>query len=85
MFSRLRFLHKPVELYVIPDIKHGSHQIQNPRQQLALQGRAMDWWRFWLLNEEDADAGKREQYAARHILRDQHAADLSHPRSPRLT
>jgi Prolyl oligopeptidase family len=85
MFSRLRFLHKPVELYVIPDIKHGSHQIQNPRQQLALQGRAMDWWRFWLLNQEDADAGKREQYEEWHILRDQHAADLSHPRSPRLT
>jgi hypothetical protein len=85
MFSRLRFLHKPVELYVIPDIKHGSHENQNPRQQLALQGRAMDWWRFWLLNEEDADAGKREQYAAWHILRDQHAVDLSHPRSPRLT
>jgi Prolyl oligopeptidase family len=84
MFSRLRFLHKPVELYVIPDIKHGSHQSQNPRQQLALQGRALDWWRFWLLDEEDADEGKREQYASWHVLRDQHAADLSHPRSPRL-
>jgi dipeptidyl aminopeptidase/acylaminoacyl peptidase len=85
MFSRLRFLHKPVELYVIPDIKHGSHQNQNPRQQLALQGRAMDWWRFWLLDEEDPDSGKREQYAAWHALRAQHAADLSHPRPPRLT
>jgi dipeptidyl aminopeptidase/acylaminoacyl peptidase len=84
MFSRLRFLHKPVELYVIPDIKHGSHENQNPRQQLALQGRALDWWRFWLLDEEDADERKREQYASWHVLRDQHAADLSHPRSPRL-
>jgi dipeptidyl aminopeptidase/acylaminoacyl peptidase len=85
MFSRLRFLHKPVELYVIPDIKHGSHEVQNPRQQLALQGRALDWWRFWLLNEEDADERKREQYAEWHALREQHAVDLSHPRSPRLT
>jgi hypothetical protein len=85
MFSRLRFLHKPVDLYVIPDIKHGSHQNQNPRQQLALQGRAMDWWRFWLLDQEDADSGKREQYAEWHALREQHAVDLSHPRSPRLT
>jgi dipeptidyl aminopeptidase/acylaminoacyl peptidase len=85
MFSRLRFLHKPVELYVIPDIKHGSHQSQNPRQQLALQGRAMDWWRFWLLDEEDADAGKREQYASWHLLRDQHRIELTHPRAPRLT
>jgi hypothetical protein len=84
MFSRLRFLHKPVELYVIPDIKHGSHQNQNPRQQLALQGRALDWWRFWLLNEEDADTGKRQQYAEWHVLRDQHAIDLSRPRAPRL-
>lgn len=85
MFSRLRFLHKPVELYVIPDIEHGSHEIQNPRQQLALQGRALDWWRYWLLNEEDADAGKREQYAEWRALREQHAVDLSHPRSLRRT
>jgi hypothetical protein len=85
MFSRLRFLHKPVEYYVMPDIKHGSHENQNPRQQLALQGRAMDWWRFWLLGEEDADAGKLEQYASWHVLRDQHGIDLTHPRSPRLT
>jgi hypothetical protein len=85
IFSRLRFLHKPVELYVIPDIKHGSHEIQNPRQQLAMQGRALDWWRFWLLHEEDADEHKREQYAEWHALREQHAVDLSHPRSPRLT
>jgi hypothetical protein len=73
-----------LELYVIPDIKHGSHENQNPRQQLALQGRAIDWWRFWLLNEEDADTGKRQQYAEWHILRDQHATDLSRPRAPRL-
>jgi hypothetical protein len=85
LFSRLRFLHKPVELYVIPDIKHGSHEDQNPRQQLALQGRALDWWRFWLLNEEDAQAEKREQYAEWHALREQHAVDLSHPRSLRRT
>jgi dipeptidyl aminopeptidase/acylaminoacyl peptidase len=84
MFSRLRFLHKPVELYVIPDIKHGSHEIQNPRQQLALQGRALDWWRFWLLDEEDADESKSEQYKSWRALRDQHSLDLSHARSPRL-
>ena len=84
MFSRLRFLHKPVEYYVMPDIKHGSHQHQNPRQQLALQARAIDWWRFWLLDEEDADERKRQQYASWHVLRDQHILDLSHPRSPRL-
>jgi dipeptidyl aminopeptidase/acylaminoacyl peptidase len=84
MFSRLRFLHKPVEYYVMPDIQHGSHENQNPRQQLALQGRALDWWRFWLLDEEDAGEAKREQYASWHVLRDQHTADLSLPRSPRL-
>jgi dipeptidyl aminopeptidase/acylaminoacyl peptidase len=85
MFSRLRFLHKPVELYVIPDIIHGSHENQNPRQQLALQGRAIDWWRFWLLDEEDADVSKHQQYAEWHVLREQHAVDISHPRSPRLS
>jgi hypothetical protein len=84
MFSRLKYLHKPVELYVLPDIRHGSHLTQNPRQLLALQNRAMDWWLFWLLNEEDPDLSKAAQYAQWRGLREMHRDDVSRPKPPRL-
>ncbi|RDS85053.1 hypothetical protein DWU98_03715 [Dyella monticola] len=76
MFSRLRHLNKPVELYVIPNIERGDHHPQNPTQLLALQERTMDWWLYWLKDERDPDKLKRQQYAAwdrLRILRDQDA------------
>lgn len=72
MFSRLRHLHKPVEYYVIPNIERGSHGLQNPRQLLALQERALDWWCFWLKAEESPDPAKREQYRDWRRLRELH-------------
>lgn len=54
-FSRLRYLGRPVELYAIPDIDHGSHTTQNPRQILAVQHRVIDWLDFWL-NGRDVSA-----------------------------
>jgi dienelactone hydrolase len=62
MFSRLRQLQKPVEFYVIPDIEHGSHGLQNPAQCLAAQQGAVDWFDFWLNGREDPDPEKAEQY-----------------------
>jgi hypothetical protein len=62
-FSHLRYLHKPVEMYIIPDIAHGVHQLQNPKQRLASLGGTVDWFRFWLKGEEDPDPAKTEQYA----------------------
>ena len=85
MFSRLRYLHKPVELYVLPDLAHGSHLIQNPRQLMALQNRALDWWLFWLKSEEDPSAAKIAQYRDWRVLRDLHLEDLSQPRPPLRT
>jgi Prolyl oligopeptidase family len=82
MFSRLRYLKKPVEYYVLPDVAHGSHLVQNPRQLLALQNRALDWWLFWLRDEEDSDQLKKEQYADWHRLRTLHGVDLARPRPP---
>jgi dipeptidyl aminopeptidase/acylaminoacyl peptidase len=82
MFSRLRYLKKPVEYYVLPDIEHGSHYVQNPRQLLALQNRALDWWLFWLKNEEDPDGMKAGQYAQWRALRAMHIADLARPKPP---
>jgi hypothetical protein len=82
MFSRLRYLKKPVEYYVLPDLPHGSHLVQNPRQLLALQNRALDWWLFWLKSEEDPSAEKLSQYQDWHQLKNLHIDDLKRTRPP---
>lgn len=62
MFARLRILGRPAEMYLIPDIEHGTHALQNPGQCLAAQQRAVDWWDFWLNGHEDPDPEKAGQY-----------------------
>ena len=69
LFSRLRFLRRPVEFFIVPDLEHGSHGLQNPTQLLALQERAFDWWRFWLQDERDTDPRKGAQYQRWEVLR----------------
>lgn len=69
IFNNLRYLRKPVELFVIPDIEHGVHILQNPAQRLASQGATVDWFRFWLKGEEDPNPAKAEQYARWRELR----------------
>ncbi len=68
-FSHLRYLGKPVELYVIPDIAHGVHQLQNPQQRLASQQGTVDWFCFWLKDEEDPNPTKAAQYTRWRELR----------------
>jgi hypothetical protein len=63
MFSNLRSLGKPVELFVIPDISHGVHVLQNPAQRLASQRATVDWFCFWLKGEENSDPAKTAEYA----------------------
>lgn len=72
LFSRLRHLRKPVEYYVAPDVQHGSHTLQNPRQLFTLQSRALDWWCFWLKGEEKDPGEKQAQYGAWRELRKLH-------------
>lgn len=62
MFSQLKRAAKPVELFVAPDIHYGSHNVQNPRQLLAIKEGAVDWFDFWLNHHEDADPAKQAQY-----------------------
>jgi hypothetical protein len=76
MYSRLRYLRKPVEYYVAPDVQHGSHTLQNPRQLAALQERTLDWWRFWLKGEERGGGDSEDKYKAWRELRRLHEADL---------
>jgi hypothetical protein len=69
MFARLRLLGRPAEMYLIPDILHGTHTLQNPRQCLGAQQRAVDWWDFWLNDHEDPDPEKAEQYGSWRAMR----------------
>ena len=81
-FSRLKQLALPVELYVIPDIEHGTHGAQNPAQCLASQEGAVDWFDFWLNNKEDENPRKADQYIKWRRLRAQRDAALKIPRPP---
>lgn len=79
MFSRLRFLRQPVELYVVPDVEHGSHSMQNPRQLLASQERAVDWFDFWLNGHEEPALDKADQYTGWRALRALRVRDAATP------
>jgi len=57
---------KPTELLYIPD---GSHILIKPWERLTSQQGAVDWYRFWLKGEEDADSAKAPQYARWRELR----------------
>jgi len=48
------------ELYVFP---HEPHQKVQPRHRLSVYERNLDWFRFWLLGIEDADAPNAARYA----------------------
>lgn len=49
------------DMYVFPDEPHQKFQ---PRHKLSVYQRSLDWFRFWLLNEEDPDPRKKLQYEA---------------------
>lgn len=54
------------DLYVFPDEPHQKFQ---PRHKLAVYERNLDWFRFWLLGEEDSSPGKQSQYARWKLMR----------------
>lgn len=51
---------KPHEAYVFEDEYHIKWQ---PAHRLAVYRRTVDWFSFWLKEEEEADPPKRDQYA----------------------
>ena len=59
LHARLTNSTTPAELYVFPEEPHIKVQ---PRHRLAVYGRNLDWFRFWLLGLEDPDPAKAEQY-----------------------
>jgi hypothetical protein len=77
IFSRLRHLDKPVEMYVMPQIaRFPTHEIQNPAQIVAIQQRVIDWFCFWLNGDEDRDTSKSDQYERWRELKGLRDADL---------
>jgi dipeptidyl aminopeptidase/acylaminoacyl peptidase len=72
ILGRLRELHRPVEMYLMPEIDtHPSHNPQNPDQVIAVQERTVDWFDFWLNGHEMSGVDKTTQYARWRLLRQQ--------------
>ena len=65
-FTALREAGKPSEMFVYPDEYHDKWQ---PAHRLATYDRAIDWFRFWLDNREDAAPAKHEQYGRWEAMR----------------
>jgi dipeptidyl aminopeptidase/acylaminoacyl peptidase len=59
---------KPVDYVYFPD---GSHQLERPRERLAMMNLTVDWMAFWLQDYEDPDPAKATQYARWATLRAQ--------------
>jgi len=67
MYALLRRQYKAVEAIVFP---RGAHQLRRPQERFdSLQGN-VDWFRFWLKDEIDADPAKTEQYERWQKLKD---------------
>jgi hypothetical protein len=58
-YAALRYLNKPVDLIVL---NTKQHVLTNPKARFVSQGGTVDWFRFWLKDEEDTDPDKTEQY-----------------------
>lgn len=84
MFSRLRQLGYPAELFVAPNITRGSHGLQNPSQLLTVQRRTLAWWLFWLKREERSDLVAPETYSDWQEMLGQRDHLRAQPRPPRL-
>lgn len=84
MYAALSGYGRPVEYYIIPEFLRGTHIIQNPRQLMAVQNRALDWWLFWLKDEKDSASEKRGQYESWERMRQLAEKARQEPRRPLL-
>jgi len=75
LYRSLVDLGKPVELYVYPDELHVKNQ---PRHRFEIYERNLDWFAFWLKDEERSGSEKSAQYARWRKMREQ-VQGLPHP------
>jgi dipeptidyl aminopeptidase/acylaminoacyl peptidase len=66
-YAGLRYLHKPVDLIML---NTDEHVLTNPAVRMESQGGTVEWFRFWLTDEEDPDPAKADQYARWRELRE---------------
>jgi hypothetical protein len=65
-YALLRNANRPVEFVYFPD---GTHVQSRPAERLGSQGGNVDWFRFWLLDQESDDSSKASQYQRWRQLR----------------
>jgi dipeptidyl aminopeptidase/acylaminoacyl peptidase len=65
-YAALRYLNRPVDLVIL---NTSEHVLTNPKARIVSQGGTVDWFRFWLKDEEDTDPAKVRQYARWRRLR----------------
>jgi dipeptidyl aminopeptidase/acylaminoacyl peptidase len=58
LFSNLRHLRRPVELFLPPGANAGAHSLERPAQVLAVQEGAVEWFAFWLKGELPDDVSR---------------------------
>ncbi|WP_368565569.1 Atxe2 family lasso peptide isopeptidase [Pseudoxanthomonas sp. UTMC 1351] len=66
------------DMYVFPNEPHQKFQ---PRHKLAVYERNLDWFRFWLLGNEDTSPAKRPQYAHWRLMKAGMRGALGHGKS----
>ena len=71
IFSRMRQMRQPVELFIVPQVTEAQHQLEGPRQQLASREGTVEWFDFWL-NDQESSSIKPEQYQRWRALKVQH-------------
>ncbi|MFZ0737547.1 MAG: hypothetical protein WAM96_10700 [Candidatus Acidiferrales bacterium] len=76
-FAGLRRLGKPVDFIYLPD---ATHILVKPWDRMISQEGNVDWFRFWLRDEEDPDPAKAEQYKRWRELRQLQQQNSTKPR-----
>jgi dipeptidyl aminopeptidase/acylaminoacyl peptidase len=66
LFTSLEQLGKPVEMFVYANELHEKNQ---PKHRFEIYQRNVDWFKFWLKDEEDPSPTKVPQYIRWHELR----------------
>jgi dipeptidyl aminopeptidase/acylaminoacyl peptidase len=66
-FAVLQAADRPVDMIYFPK---GGHNLMKPAERIGSQGGNVDWFRFWLKGEEDAEPGKAAQYERWRRLRE---------------
>lgn len=81
-FAVLRHLGRPVELVWLPNAEHAPVK---PSERMIAQQGDVDWFCFWLKDEEDPDPAKQAQYARWRELREQQrASSYTHGNGPNI-